>query len=251
LTTRLQIAQAEPSRSLGSSGRGYVTGSDNVKTCPFCAEEIQEAAIVCKHCGRDLVAKEMPSAPEPWKTKEERGRKSDRDRAANFAVFIGAVAVFICPWFVWVRQDGTLTIRTGFGTPFDSSAQLDYTTVGYQMFVGKAALVLAIVLFGLGLLSALLSGAARSWISVSIVVAGVGCVLLAVAGFLTAQGRVDWIRSDIAAGKEFVAGNSSIQTFQGQADFHILLLGVGILALGGVVAAAAGFALRKEIHRAR
>jgi RNase P subunit RPR2 len=30
-------------------------GESTVKRCPFCAEEIQAAAIVCKHCRRDLV----------------------------------------------------------------------------------------------------------------------------------------------------------------------------------------------------
>ena len=40
-----------------------------MKKCPFCAEEIQDAAIMCKHCGEFLDAASHPQIPAenlPW-----------------------------------------------------------------------------------------------------------------------------------------------------------------------------------------
>lgn len=38
-----------------------VRSAPSTRRCPFCAEEIQPAAIVCKHCGRDVPAR--PESP--------------------------------------------------------------------------------------------------------------------------------------------------------------------------------------------
>jgi hypothetical protein len=34
-----------------------------MKNCPFCAEEIQDAAIVCKHCDRELSSEQNSAVP--------------------------------------------------------------------------------------------------------------------------------------------------------------------------------------------
>lgn len=39
--------------------------NDDEKTCPFCAETIKAAAVVCKHCGRDLAGPALPADADP------------------------------------------------------------------------------------------------------------------------------------------------------------------------------------------